>query len=139
MKNQPLLPKVDQQSLKNFVVAQEFVERGAASTQEAVRDILLNLGEDPEREGLIKTPDRVARMFDEITVGYRTDFLPNWRDLLALNPLTGVVDGFRWCLLGGGMDFYPPGLVVSLAMAALLLGTGLWYFRATERQFADVI
>ena len=72
-------------------------------------------------------------------VGYRTDFLPNWRDLLALNPLTGVVNGFRWCLLGGGMDFYVPGFLVSLAMAVLLLGTGLWYFRKTERQFADVI
>lgn len=72
-------------------------------------------------------------------VGYRTDFLPNWRDLLALNPLTGVVNGFRWCLLGGGMEFYVAGFLVSLAMAALLLGTGLWYFRATERKFADVI
>jgi len=72
-------------------------------------------------------------------VGFRTDFLPNWRDLLSLNPLTGVVNGFRWCLLGGGMDFYAPGLVVSLLVAAVLLGTGLWYFRATERQFADVI
>jgi lipopolysaccharide transport system permease protein len=72
-------------------------------------------------------------------VGYRTDFLPNWRDLLALNPLTGVVNGFRWCVLGGGMDFYVSGFLVSLAMAALLLGTGLWYFRATERKFADVI
>ena len=56
-----------------------------------------------------------------------------------LNPLTGVVNGFRWCLLGGGMDFYVTGFLVSLAMAALLLGTGLWYFRKTERQFADVI
>lgn len=72
-------------------------------------------------------------------VGYRTDFLPNWRDLLALNPLTGVVNGFRWCLLGGGMEFYVTGFLVSLAMAAVLLGTGLWYFRATERKFADVI
>ncbi|HUJ45401.1 MAG TPA: ABC transporter permease [Opitutaceae bacterium] len=72
-------------------------------------------------------------------IGYRTDFLPNWRDLLSLNPLTGVVNGFRWCLLGGGMEFYAPGLLVSLAATALLLATGLWYFRATERQFADVI
>ena len=72
-------------------------------------------------------------------IGYRTDFLPNWRDLLALNPLTGVVNGFRWCLLGGGMDFYASGLVMSLLISAVLLGTGLWYFRSTERQFADVI
>ncbi|HUL53532.1 MAG TPA: ABC transporter permease [Opitutaceae bacterium] len=72
-------------------------------------------------------------------IGYRTDFLPNWRDLLSLNPLTGVVNGFRWCLLGGGMEFYTPGLLVSLAATAVLLATGLWYFRSTERQFADVI
>jgi lipopolysaccharide transport system permease protein len=72
-------------------------------------------------------------------VGYRTDFLPNWRDLLALNPLSGVVDGFRWCLLGGATEFYAPGLAISLAVAAILLMSGLWYFRKTERQFADVI
>ena len=72
-------------------------------------------------------------------IGYRTDFLPNWRDLLALNPLTGAVNGFRWCLLGGGMDFYASGLVMSVLISAILLGTGLWYFRGTERQFADVI
>jgi lipopolysaccharide transport system permease protein len=72
-------------------------------------------------------------------IGYRTDFLPNWRDLLSLNPLTGVVNGFRWCLLGGNMDFYAPGLIMSSVITALLLATGLWFFRATERQFADVI
>ncbi|MGA2270733.1 MAG: ABC transporter permease [Bryobacteraceae bacterium] len=72
-------------------------------------------------------------------IGYRTDFLPNWRDLLALNPLTGVVNGFRWCLLGGDMDFYASSLVMSVLISAMLLGTGLWYFRGTERQFADVI
>jgi lipopolysaccharide transport system permease protein len=72
-------------------------------------------------------------------VGYRTDFLPNWRDLLALNPLTGVVEGFRWCLLGGTTEFYVPGLAISFAVAAVLLAGGLWYFRKTERQFADVI
>ncbi|HTX64309.1 MAG TPA: ABC transporter permease [Opitutaceae bacterium] len=72
-------------------------------------------------------------------IGYRTDFLPNWRDLLALNPLTGVVNAFRWCLLGGELDFYGSGLVMSLLLAAVLLGTGLWYFRGTERKFADII
>ena len=72
-------------------------------------------------------------------VGYRTDFLPNWRDLLALNPLAGVVDGVRWCLLGGRTDLYLPGLAASVVTAAILLFTGVWYFRKTERQFADVI
>lgn len=72
-------------------------------------------------------------------VGYRTDYLPNWRDLLALNPLAGVVDGVRWSLLGGRTDIYLPGLALSVGVAAVLLATGLWYFRRTERQFADVI
>ena len=72
-------------------------------------------------------------------VGYRTDFLPNWRDWLALNPLSGVVDGVRWCLLGGRTTLYLPGLGLSIIIAILLLVTGVWYFRRTEKQFADII
>lgn len=72
-------------------------------------------------------------------VGFRTDFLPNWRDLLALNPLAGVVDGVRWCLLGGRTELYLPGLASSLVTALLLIATGIWYFRKTERKFADLI
>ena len=72
-------------------------------------------------------------------VGYRTDNLPNWRDLLALNPLTGVVNGFRWSLLGGDYSFHLPEFATSFGVALALVATGLWYFRRTERQFADVI
>jgi lipopolysaccharide transport system permease protein len=72
-------------------------------------------------------------------VGYRTDILPNWRDLLALNPLSAVVDGTRWCLLSGRTEVYLPGLITSIVTAAILLVTGVWYFRRTERQFADII
>jgi lipopolysaccharide transport system permease protein len=72
-------------------------------------------------------------------IGFRTDILPSWRDLLALNPLTGMIEGFRWCLLGGAGPFYWPTLTTSLVIAALLTGTGLWYFRRTERSFADII
>ena len=72
-------------------------------------------------------------------VGFRTDFLPNWRDWLALNPLTSMVEGFRWCLLGGRTEFYERGLFLSLSVTAFMLIGGLWYFRKTERQFADVI
>ena len=72
-------------------------------------------------------------------VGYRTDILPNWREILALNPLSAVVDGTRWCLLGGRTEIYLPGLACSIITAALLLVTGVWYFRRTERQFADII
>jgi len=72
-------------------------------------------------------------------VGFRTDILPGWQSLLALNPLAGLVDGVRWSLLGGHTALYLPGLAISLGVTALLLLSGLWYFRRVERQFADII
>ncbi len=72
-------------------------------------------------------------------VGFRTDNLPNWRELLALNPLTGVIDGFRWCLLAGDFKLEPRLLAISLVVATVLVVTGLWYFRRSERTFADTI
>ena len=44
-----------------------------ASVEESVREILVDIGEDPEREGLLKTPDRVSRMYEELTSGYHID------------------------------------------------------------------
>ncbi len=72
-------------------------------------------------------------------VGYRTDFYPNWRDLLALNPMTGVIDGFRWCLLGGAQDLQPASVLASVSISAVLVISGIAYFRKTERGFADII
>jgi lipopolysaccharide transport system permease protein len=72
-------------------------------------------------------------------VGYRTDFLPNWQNLLALNPLTSVVEGFRWCLLGRDTVLHGGSLALSASVMLVLLASGLWYFRRVERQFADVI
>lgn len=72
-------------------------------------------------------------------VGFRTDHYPSWRELLALNPLTGVIDGFRWCLLGGGHDVQPLAIAWSAAVGVLLVASGLWFFRRTERGFADII
>ncbi|HYC72263.1 MAG TPA: ABC transporter permease [Opitutaceae bacterium] len=72
-------------------------------------------------------------------IGFRTDVLPNWRDLLALNPMTGVIDAFRWCLLGAPEEFYWRGFATSMGVGLTLFVTGLWYFRRTERSFADVI
>ncbi len=72
-------------------------------------------------------------------VGYRTDFFPNWRDLLALNPLTGIIDGFRWCLLGGAHSLSLVGVAFSVIIIGIVIAGGLWFFRRTERQFADVI
>ena len=62
-----------------------------------------------------------------------------WRSFYALNPMVGVIDGFRWCLLGGENLIYWPGLILSVMGTTLLLTTGIWYFRRTERTFADVI
>jgi lipopolysaccharide transport system permease protein len=70
-------------------------------------------------------------------VGFRTDSLPNWRDLVSLNPMAGVVDAFRWAFLGESVDFYGRGFAISLTVSTLLLISGLWYFRRTERSFAD--
>lgn len=73
-------------------------------------------------------------------VGFLSSMVPDkFRLYYALNPMVGVIDGFRWCLLGGQNALYGPGLAVSAAGVALLLVTGTWYFRRTEQTFADVI
>jgi lipopolysaccharide transport system permease protein len=72
-------------------------------------------------------------------VGFGTSNLPNWHAVLALNPLTSLVEGFRWCLLGGRTDIYMFGLVTALLLTATMLAAGIMYFRATERRFADII
>jgi lipopolysaccharide transport system permease protein len=72
-------------------------------------------------------------------VGFSTTNLPTWRQLYSLNPMVGAIDGFRWCLLHGEPALDPMNLAISCTMALLLLVSGLWYFRKTERSFADVI
>lgn len=64
---------------------------------------------------------------------------PQWAWIYSLNPMVGVIDGFRWAILGGDSNLYLPGFTLSLALVALLLVTGIWYFRKVERTFADVI
>jgi lipopolysaccharide transport system permease protein len=72
-------------------------------------------------------------------VGYQTNFLTTWREVLALNPMTGVIDAFRWSLLGSVDHFAWYSFSFSVVWAAVLLSSGVWYFRRTERTFADVI
>ena len=72
-------------------------------------------------------------------VGFSSTNLPNWRLIYSLNPMVGAIDGFRWCLLRGEPALDPLNLAVSIGMAALLLASGVWYFRRTERTFADLI
>lgn len=73
-------------------------------------------------------------------VGFISSVVPErYRLLYSLNPMVGVIDGFRWCILGGEHALYWPSLVFSLVVGFFLLLTGIWYFRRTERTFADVI
>ncbi|MBW8782052.1 MAG: ABC transporter permease [Verrucomicrobia bacterium] len=72
-------------------------------------------------------------------IGFRTDYYPNWRPLMALNPMTGVIDGFRWCLLGGTQNLQPSSVILSASLSLTLVLSGLWFFRRTERSFADII
>jgi lipopolysaccharide transport system permease protein len=64
---------------------------------------------------------------------------PALKFIYTLNPMVGVIDGFRWCLLGGetNINFY--GLAISTILSLVLFIIGLSYFRKTERTFADVI
>ncbi|HEY1173774.1 MAG TPA: ABC transporter permease [Verrucomicrobiae bacterium] len=57
----------------------------------------------------------------------------------TLNPMVGAVEGFRWCILGEQFEPYWPGMTASVAVVGLLLITGAYYFRTTEKTFADVI
>jgi lipopolysaccharide transport system permease protein len=73
-------------------------------------------------------------------VGFASSLVPEkWRLLYALNPMAGVIDGFRWALLRGAAELYWPGLLLSTALSLALLLSGLWYFRKAERVLADVI
>jgi homopolymeric O-antigen transport system permease protein len=73
-------------------------------------------------------------------VGFSSSIVPErWRLIYSLNPLVGVIDGFRWAILGGKALLYMPGLLMSVVLVIALLASGIWYFRKTERTFADVI
>jgi lipopolysaccharide transport system permease protein len=73
-------------------------------------------------------------------VGFVSSAVPEkWRLLYSVNPMAGILDGFRWAVLGGEHRLYLPGLMLSIAVTALLMAGGIWYFRRTERKFADII
>jgi lipopolysaccharide transport system permease protein len=73
-------------------------------------------------------------------IGFSSRVVPDqWRLLYSINPVVGVIDGFRWCILGGESQLYMPGFLLSLLFAGALLVAGVAYFRRTERTFADVI
>jgi len=73
-------------------------------------------------------------------VGFTSSIVPEkWRMLYSLNPMVGVIDGFRWAILGGNTQLYWPGFLLSSAITGGLLLFGFRYFRKTERVLADII
>jgi lipopolysaccharide transport system permease protein len=73
-------------------------------------------------------------------VGFSSSIVPEkWRLLYSLNPVVGVIDGFRWTLLGSDSQVYLPGMAVSFAVIILFMWFGVRQFRATEKSFADLI
>jgi len=73
-------------------------------------------------------------------VGFSSGAVPEeWRLLYGLNPMVGVIDGFRWSILGGPAQIYWPGFALSWALILTLLWLGFRKFRDTEKSFADII
>lgn len=73
-------------------------------------------------------------------VGFSSSIVPEkWRMLYFLNPMVGVIEGFRWAILGDAFPVYWPGLALSASLTLVMFIGGLFYFRNMERSFADVI
>jgi lipopolysaccharide transport system permease protein len=73
-------------------------------------------------------------------VGFSSSVIPEaWRLLYCVNPMVGVIDGFRWAILGGEAPLYWPGMLLSVVLITIVLATGIAYFRRTEKSFADII
>ncbi len=73
-------------------------------------------------------------------VGFSSSIVPvKWRLLYSLNPMVGVIDGFRWAILGGKTQLYWPGFWLSTVLTMLIFLLAVRYFRNTERAFADII
>jgi lipopolysaccharide transport system permease protein len=73
-------------------------------------------------------------------VGFSSSIVPEkWRLLYSLNPMVGVIDGFRWALLGNSFIPHWQGFWLSLLIVIVIFISGFWFFRRTERRFADII
>ena len=73
-------------------------------------------------------------------IGFSSSVIPEeWRLIYSLNPMVGVIDGFRWCILGGQSALRLSDLAVSVVVASFFLWFGIHHFRKTERSFADLI
>ena len=73
-------------------------------------------------------------------VGFSSSVIPErWRLVYSLNPMVGVIDGFRWCIQGTEVSLYPPAFAISIITSLVIFWYGLRFFRKTEKSFADFI
>lgn len=73
-------------------------------------------------------------------VGFSSNIVPQkWKLLYSLNPMVGIIDGFRWSILRGNSQIYLPGMLLSIGMVILILIFSIRYFRKMEKTFADII
>jgi len=73
-------------------------------------------------------------------IAFETHAVPSrWRLIYSMNPLAGIIDGYRWAILGGKTPIDPQTMAISITITGIFFILGFWYFRHTERGFADVI
>ena len=73
-------------------------------------------------------------------VGFSSAIIPErWRLLYSLNPLVGIIDGYRWSMLGGRTILYWPAVILAAIIGLVIFVSGIWFFRKMEKTFADVI
>ncbi len=82
---------------------------------------------------------RVGMYVTPVGFDWRSVVPDAWKFWFSLNPLVGVIDGFRWCVFGPQFEPYWPGFWISTGAIVVLGASGLFYFRSTERSFADVV
>lgn len=71
---------------------------------------------------------------------FDSEKIPAWiKFVYSLNPMVGVIDGFRWCITGGNIVINQTAFISSIGITVLLLFAGIGYFRKTEKSFADII
>jgi len=73
-------------------------------------------------------------------VGFSSDIVPQkWKIIYSLNPMVGIIDGFRWAFFGTQSNYLMLSIIFSIVIIILILFIGIWYFRKTERTFVDRI
>jgi lipopolysaccharide transport system permease protein len=73
-------------------------------------------------------------------VGFQSSIVPErYQFLYSLNPMVGIIDGCRWCLLGAQSGVHGSAVAIAAIDVIVLVASGVWYFRKTEQSFADVI